>query len=168
MKKCVYMFVCLQALYQEQSFLLWMHFHHWCRRSSAAATPVKLKKKKNPPQYCYTAHSSLCVCARVCAPCATVHQRGWCACWIWMIIEALTLRDALLLWLFFSLRNSLLWQGCTPLPLCLSHVHPCPMSYSPQMLLCIDRELVKWEHAVHTKAPAVRPVYTLSHTHTVA
>lgn len=116
----------------------------------------------------HTAHSSLCVCARVCAPCATVHQRGWCACWIWMIIEELTLRDALLLWLFFSLRNSLLWQGCTPLPLCLSHVHPCPMSYSPQMLLCIDRELVKWEHAVHTKAPAVRPVYTLSHTHTVA
>lgn len=74
MKKCVYMFVRLQALYREQSFLLWMHFHRWCCRSSAAATPVKLKK--NPPQYCHTAHSSLCVCARVCAPCAST----WLVC----------------------------------------------------------------------------------------
>lgn len=122
MKKCVYMFVRLRALYREQSFLLWMHFHRWCCRSSAAATPVKLKK--NPPQYCHTAHSSLRVCARVCAPCATVHRRGWCACWIWMIIEALTLRDALLLRLFF------LTQKLSP----LARLYPpssLPLSCSP-------------------------------------
>lgn len=69
MKKCVYMFVCLQALYQEQSFLLWMHFHHWCRRSSAAATPVKLKKKKSTTVLLHSTFQSVCVCSCLCTMC---------------------------------------------------------------------------------------------------
>ena len=59
-----------------------------------------------------------------------------------------------------------------PLPLRLSHVHPCPMSYSSQTLLCIGREPVKKkkekkknrEHAAHTKTLALRQVYTQTHT----